>query len=170
MKKLLKNKTFWTVLIALTLVIGVSVKGAMAYFTTYVTAQGGYELTLGDEGQIEEDVKDMTKIVSIKNTGTQPEYVRVKVFYGSATGVTVTYEAGDGWTKGDDDYWYYDKVLAVGESTSVLNVKITADETVTPEFNVVVVQECTSVNADGTANWNNIEEKKVDSTNVGGGE
>lgn len=165
MKKLLKNKTFWTVLIALTLVVGVSVKGAMAYFTTYVTAKGGYALELGDEGQIEEEVKDMTKIVSVKNTGTQPEYVRVKVFFGSATGVTVTYEPTTGWSQHDDGYWYYSEVVQPGESTSVLNIKITADETVTPEFNVVVVQECSS-----SSDFAVIEDKKVDSQDVGGGE
>lgn len=169
MKKVCKNKTFWTVLIAFMLIVGVSVKSAMAYFTTYVTAKGGYELTLSDEGEIEEKVADMTKSISLKNTGEQPEYVRVKVFFGSQTGVSVEYSAESGWSQGDDGYWYYDEVLPVGGSTSILKVKLTADESVVPSFNVVVIQECTSVTKDGTADWSNVEERKIDEKNSEGG-
>lgn len=170
MKQLFKNRTFLTALIALVLVLGISAKSAMAYFTTYVKAQGGYTLTLGENSEIEEKVKDMTKSISIKNTGEQPEFVRVKVFYGSATGVTVTYNPSSGWSQGDDGYWYYDQALEVDESTSILEVKIEADSEKTSSFNVVVIQECTGITPEGTADWTHIEKHVEDENDVGGGE
>ena len=47
MKKKLNKKTLCLTAAALTLTAGLSVGSAMAYFTTYVTAQGGQELSLG---------------------------------------------------------------------------------------------------------------------------
>lgn len=46
MKKKLNKKTLCLTAAALTLTAGLSVGSAMAYFTTYVTAQGGQELSL----------------------------------------------------------------------------------------------------------------------------
>ncbi len=169
-KKFLKNKIFWLAMIAVVLVGSVSVQSAMAYFTTYVKAEGGYEITLGDETEIEEDVKDMTKSISIKNTGETDCYVRVKVFCGSQLNISYS-GAVDGsgnqyWTLDDDGYWYYKDILKVGESSEVLNAKIELPEDYKDTFNVIVVQECTPVQykEDGTAyaDWNAKIDTKTD--------
>jgi hypothetical protein len=168
--KLLKNKTFWLATIAVVLCASVSVPSAMAYFTTYVKAEGGYEITLGDETEIEEDVKDMTKSISIKNTGETDCYVRVKVFCGSELNITYSGAVDDSgnqyWTLDDDGYWYYKDILKVGSSSEVLNAKINLPEDYKDKFNVVVVQECTPVlyKEDGTAyaDWNAKVDTKTD--------
>ena len=48
MKKKLNKKTLCLTAAALTLTAGLSVGSAMAYFTTYVTAQGGDEFRLAN--------------------------------------------------------------------------------------------------------------------------
>lgn len=50
--KYIKNKTFWLGAAAIVLAGSVSVQSAMAYFTTYVKAKGGYEITLGSQTEI----------------------------------------------------------------------------------------------------------------------
>ena len=105
-KQYLKNKTLWLGTAAVILAGSVSVQSAMAYFTTYVKAKGGYEITLGSQTEIKEDVKDMTKEIKITNTGETDCYVRVKVFCGSQ--IEISYAGAvdeDGnayWTTGDD--------------------------------------------------------------------
>ena len=70
MKKKLNKKTLCLTAAALTLTAGLSVGSAMAYFTTYVTAQGGQELSLGFTEVIpDEEVSDWTKHIKIENTG-----------------------------------------------------------------------------------------------------
>lgn len=55
MKK--KTKVFWLTAAALVFLAGAAVPPAMAYFTTYVEAEGGYPITLGNETTIEEKLK-----------------------------------------------------------------------------------------------------------------
>ena len=50
MKK--KTKVFWLTAAALVFFAGAAVPPAMAYFTTYVEAEGGYPITLGNETKI----------------------------------------------------------------------------------------------------------------------
>ena len=47
MKK--KTKVFWLTAAALVFLAGAAVPPVMAYFTTYVEAEGGYPITLGNE-------------------------------------------------------------------------------------------------------------------------
>ncbi len=135
---------------------GVSIQGAMAYFTTYASAEGSQTLELGATTEIEEDFKDWTKEIKIQNTGDVDCYVRVKVFAGSQ--FTIDYSGyEDAWSKGEDDYWYYNDVVPVGGSTSALLATINLPSDFEEDFNVAVVQECTPVqyNEDGTpyADW-----------------
>lgn len=173
MKKLFKHKTFWLSLVALLLVVATTLDSALAYFTTYVSAEGGYEITLGTETEIEEDVEDMTKVIVLENTGEADCYVRVKLYIGSQLSITYSGAVDDNgnayWTKGDDDYWYYSEILAPGEKTEALYAEIVIPEELEIDsFNVVVIQECTSVQSyeDGTtyADWS----KKADTnTDIG---
>ena len=59
MKK--KTKVFWLTAAALVFLAGAAVPSAMAYFTTYVEAEGGYPITLGNETTIEEKVENIYK-------------------------------------------------------------------------------------------------------------
>ena len=59
MKK--KTKVFWLTAAALVFLAGAAVPPAMAYFTTYVEAEGGYPITLGNETTIEEKVENIIK-------------------------------------------------------------------------------------------------------------
>lgn len=172
--KFLKNKTFWLGVAAIVMAGSLTAQSAMAYFTTYVKAKGGYEITLGSETEIEEKVKDMTKEITISNTGKTDCYVRVKVFCGSQLDIkfsgAVDNKGNDYWTLGDDGYWYYKDVLPAGSKSEVLKAKIEVPEDYKDTFNVVVVQECTPVqyNADGTAvdpakaDWNVKVDTKTD--------
>ncbi len=167
---LFKNKTFWLAIVAGGLVCSISVPSAMAYFTTYVKAEGGYEITLGSETEIEEKVKDMTKEISLTNTGETDCYVRVKVFSGSQINMTYTSAVDDSgntyWTSNEDGYWYYKDILKVNRSTEILKAKIELSEDYKDSFNVIVVQECTPVqyHEDGTpyADWNAKVDTKTD--------
>ena len=99
--RFMKNKTFWLGAAAIVMAGSLTAQSAMAYFTTYVKAKGGYEITLGSETEIEEKVKDMTKEITISNTGKTDCYVRVKVFCGSQLDIKFSGAVND---KGED-YW-----------------------------------------------------------------
>lgn len=153
--KLLKKTRVLLVTAAAVLALAAGAQTAMAYFTTYATAKGGYTIHLGEKTSIDESFANWTKKVQIANTGSQPCFVRVKAFCGSQYTLTFT---GDGWTKGDDDYWYYNAVVPAGEKTGELDIAIgntPANEA--EDFNVIVVQEAAAVlyKADGTpyADW-----------------
>lgn len=170
MKKYIQTKTCWLTAAAVVLVLCLSAREAMAYFTTYVKAEGGYEITLGNETEVQENVKDMTKEITISNTGATDCYVRVKVFCGSQLEIEYAGAVDDQgnayWTKGDDGYWYYRDILPVHGQSEVLQAKIRLPEEYTDSFNVIVVQECTSVRykEDGTpyADWEAKADTKTD--------
>lgn len=152
---------------ALIMAGSMSLKGISAYFTTYVSAGGSQIVRMGAETEIEEDVSNMTKHISIVNTSqTNDCYVRVKVFNSSELEISYAEENDSGnknlWTYSEEDgYWYYGPILAPGESTEILNAKIILPEGFDRDsFNVIVIQECTPViyDKDGnpTADWNTV--------------
>ena len=162
MKKKLNKKTLCLTAAALTLTAGLSVGSAMAYFTTYVTAQGGQELSLGFTEVIpDEEVSDWTKHIKIENTGDYECYVRVKVFAGSQyqEGLVYSDESGK-WTPGDDGYYYYSDVIAPGAKSEELLVKI-SNMNLPKDFNVIV-SECTPVILDAEGNPSADWTKKAD--------
>lgn len=142
-------------LAALTLVAAAGAQDSMAYFTTYVTAGGSEIVRLGAQTEIQEDVSNMTKHVSIQNVSqTNDCFVRVKAFCGSDLTLTYTDTSGKGdWYDGKDGYWYYRPIVPAGGSTAVLDVKINLPAGFNKdEFNVVVIQECTPVIYDEAGN------------------
>lgn len=154
--RMLKKTRVLLVTAAAVLALAAGAQSALAYFTTYATAKGGYTIRLGEKTSLEEQFADWTKKITVANTGSQPCYVRVKAFCGSQ--YTLTF-AGDGWTEGTDGYWYYNAVVPAGEKSGELDIAIGS----TPvgeaaDFNVIVVQEAAAVRyrADGTpyADWN----------------
>ena len=69
---------------ALGMTAALTIESSMAYFTTYVSAGGSMTVSLGAQTTIHEDqVTDMTKHISVKNTSDSNEcFVRVKIFCG----------------------------------------------------------------------------------------
>jgi hypothetical protein len=158
--------------VSATLIIASSIGSAFAYFSTYERALGGYVVHLGDYEEITEDFQDWTKkvVVTNKTNSTESVFVRVKAFAGQS--VDLIYSADADWTPGADGYYYYGKVLAPGETSSQIDVKIAnIPQTVDPKsFNVVVVYEAAPAKyqPDGTAipDW----DQKFDVTYEQGGD
>lgn len=157
MKRLIKKKMFVLSAAALVMVGSLKLSGAMAYFTTSVTAKGGHPVTMGSETTIKERFANWTKHITIQNTGDAACWVRVKVFAGSQFELQYSDENGK-WSLGPDGYWYYSDIVLVGADTGELMAKITVPEEYKDSFDVVVIQECTPVlhNEDGSAyaDWN----------------
>ena len=132
------------VCIVLALVV-LSTTAAYAYFTDYEEAKGGAKINLKGQTVLTEPEADSShKVIQVQNTGETDVIVRVQVF-----GEGLSYpEQQDGWTDGEDGFWYYDSILKRGESTNTLTVNI--DNTSGHDFDVVVVHESARVVYDGT--------------------
>ncbi|MBR1780155.1 MAG: hypothetical protein IJ751_01970 [Oscillospiraceae bacterium] len=174
----MKKKNIVLVALALVLVLTATVGSALAYFTTYVSAQGRIPIRLGTTTTIDEpDVTEFTKHVYITNTGAAACYVRARGF--SASEYPLTY-SGEGWSDGGDGWWYYDSILpgvdpndesAVPARTTELLVAIgnvPADEADVDAFNVVVVYESApaALDSSGEVVWN--QSAIVDNDGEGG--
>jgi hypothetical protein len=137
--------------VGMLLVSGLSVPQSLAYFTTYVTAEGGYTLHLGSTNtEIQEDYYEGSKHIQIENQGEKDCYVRAKAFGGQM--VTLSY-SGEGWMEGADGYWYYSEIVPAGGMTKELVVTIQPKDGLKQDYDVIVVQECAPVLYDenGTA-------------------
>ncbi len=148
---------------ALILTAGVAVGGVMAYFTTYVTAKGGYTVELGfTKTEIEEEVEYGKKVITLSNTGDYDCYVRLKALTGDAYKDSLVYsepEDAGNWTPGADGYYYYNSIVPPLETTSQLVVRFAFPQDKEPtDFNVIIIQECTPVLYDEYgapyADWN----------------
>lgn len=138
-----------------------SVGSAMAYFTSYSTAEVSVKINMGfTETVPHEEVDSGGKHVTIENTGDYDCFVRVKAF----APVELTYSAPDGgWSEGEGGYWYYDEILPAGQTTTKeLNItyEFPEGEEKPEEFNVIVIQECSPVlydeNGNPYADWNRV--------------
>ncbi len=145
----MKNRKYYPGVLALAAAFTVASAGigtAWSYFTTYAEAAGGYTIRLGDRTEIREDFSDWTKHVTIDNQeSSEPVYIRVRAFCGSQ--YTIVY-SGEGWTLGDDGYYYYDRIVDGGGKTATLDLKIEGipeDPETMESFNVVVIYESTPV-------------------------
>ncbi len=151
----LRKKSVWLAMVAIILCLGAGVGSAMAYFTTYARAEGGYTIKLGDRTEFREEFSDWTKhVVVTSNPDSQPVYVRARAFSGSDYVLEYSDESGM-WTPGEDGYYYYNGILAGGESTPELLVHISGipeDAEAGDSFNVVVIYETTPVLYDENGN------------------
>ena len=168
MDKNWKKSTLCLAAAALLLTMGAGSGRAMAYFTTYALASGGGTLLLGvPTTEINEEVINGTKQVTIRNIGDCDCYVRVRAF--AADAYTVEYRYSQNWTSGTDGYFYYGPILTPkdteGSETDRFDVEISAvnqapeeDSLLPADFNVIVVQEYTPVLYDEEGNpyadWN----------------
>lgn len=143
-------KTICLASVVLTLVAGVAVESAMAYFTTYVTAKGGYTVELGfTRTEITEMVEYGKKVITLTNTGDYDCYVRLKALTGDAYKDSLVYSEPDGagkWIPGVDGYYYFNDIVAPQGTSTELEVKFAFPEGKEPtSFNVIIIQECTPV-------------------------
>ncbi len=148
----MRKRNVILVILVLALIMCASIQPAIAYFTTYVSAKGGYKVTVGDTTKIHEKIIGQNKEVVIhSDTDSAPVFIRAKVLY---TGKNEPAVSGDNWTKNDDGYYYYNNILKGGGDTSTLTV--TMHDLVTGEeatkdlndgdsFSVVVIYESTPV-------------------------
>ena len=94
MKKKRKGAILLPAALALALAAGTRVPDALAYFTSYASAEGRVQVDLTfSETETEDDVSDWTKHISVINTGTVPCYVRVKVLVSEKYGKYVSYSS-----------------------------------------------------------------------------
>ena len=169
------SKRKWLLaLLTFALIISASIQPAIAYFTSFVRAVGGFEVTVGDTTTIEEQYSDWKKEITIRNKdGSAPVFIRAKVIYtglDEKEGFEVSFEDGEnaGWSDGGDGYYYYGTSssakgltpLKGGESTKTLTVEITnipEKPTEGDSFSVTVIYESTPVRYDEagnvTVNW-----------------
>ena len=96
--------------------------------------ENGYEPVSGEI----QNISDIKSNVQIKNTGDTDAYIRVAVVvnWASADGscvwaqkpadddYTITYNLGNGWVKGSDDYWYYTKSVPPTDGSNLTDILI----------------------------------------------
>ena len=147
----MRKKVLLAAAVAICLAVGTS--GTLAYFTSENTAHnvitsGGVNIEVVEKTQDKngalvdfpkEGMKgvmpgtDVSKIVSVKNTGESEAWIRVQVeskikaadgadlpLTIEKVGSVMTYTVGGGWSLGEDGYYYYTKPVAAGETTDIL--------------------------------------------------
>lgn len=167
----MKRKSFLLSILALILIACAVIHPALAYFTANDNADGSIPLYFGRWTEISEKVQDLTKSVTITNTGgkkpelADPVWIRAKAYIGDYFQNCMTV-SGAGWSQGTDGYWYYETPVLVGDSTSVLKVELKElptnvdKEYLLKQIAVGVVYESTTAyyDEDGVsfkpANWN----------------
>ena len=165
----MKKRTLILAVLAVVLVLSASIGSAVAYFTTYATARGGYVIHLGGRTEIEEDIVNNRKTVRIFNRaqsdediGKYPVFVRVKAFTDSDGTLDYSANAGSLWQPKNDGYWYYQKPLYAGTAAhsegAVTDPAFTVDISLNralkegEELDVIVVYDSVAAvfNADGS--------------------
>lgn len=135
---------------------------AYAYLTSRAETSGYAYLDTGTpRTSLGDEVANWEKKVTVTNTGTSDCRVRAKILVPEKYLDYISYtQTGSGWRLDADGYWYYDKDLAPGASTTVLSAKIDSERFTKDftkdgalDFNVVVVHEYARVQANGTVDW-----------------
>lgn len=172
MKKVLgfvKSNRLMALTLAMTVLFGMSVgvREATAYLTSRAATSGYVALNLTDTWtDLDEEVANWEKRITIMNDGEGACKIRVKLFVAQKYEPYVTYASDNaGWTLESDGYWYYSEVLEPGEKAPVLLAKIDSAkfsqsfiEAGTEDFNIIVVHEYARVQYDNLGrafvDWN----------------
>ncbi len=184
------KKKLFSIALAASLAAIAVVSSSLAYFVdkeekTNTFTVGNVDIILTEPRWDAEGCKEASKAYpgeslkkdpTVTNTGANPCFVRMKVegldCLGDAGMITyktdnVPNKLGDNWVKGEDGYFYYHKVLAVGATTDAL-----FDQIVIPtglkngdaetEFNVVVKAEAVQAQGAKDPNWAAVEGMTVE--------
>lgn len=158
----MKRKPIFLAMLALALILCGSVGSAVAYFTTYADAKGGYVIRLREETEIEEEYGQAQKKVTISNkAGSSPVFVRAKAFCGES--YTLTYTPGASWSQAvpgldnPEGYWFYLLPVEGGGATQPLTIHVDdvlldEDVKIGDTVNVAVVYESTPAVYDAAGN------------------
>ena len=155
----MKKRTLLLAVLAVVLVLSSGIGSAIAYFTTYATARGGYVIHLGGKTEIKERIVENSKIISIRNNPEKPEdvgkypvFVRVKAFTDS-DGVlddssNALYPGNPDalWEQDGENCWRYRKAVYAGEETEpAFTIDVSSSRKLKPEetmiLDVIVVYE-----------------------------
>lgn len=106
--------------------------------------------------EVEEELHGLDKTIAVKNTGKVAAFVRVQLIYPDPNymdgKVSISVEAGEGWVKGQDNWYYYLEPIAPDAVTPTIQVKVeVGDKDNLRPFDIVVIQQCAKVerNAEG---------------------
>lgn len=171
---------------AVVICLTIAVSGTLAYFTFEDTAHnvitsGGVSIEVvektksTDGAELEDFPKEgitgvmpgteVSKIVSVRNTGNSEAWVRVKVDAtitpAEAEGEeklpsdVMTYTVSGDWTHGTDGYYYYNNKVPAGESTSILFDTVKFDPEMGNEYqncraNIVISAQAVQTANNGT--------------------
>ena len=150
-----KLKKWILPLLAAAMLLTAALPSALAYFTTYTRAKGGYTIRLGSTTTIDEEVTGTQKILVISNTEGADVFVRARGYVGLDSGYELNY-SGSGWTGPDENGWcYYGPAVPAGGGSnpltvSVSNIPVNPDEG--DSFNVIVIYEATPARYDADGN------------------
>ena len=140
----MNKKKMVTVCLIVALMAVFAIGGSLAYFTDTEVKDntftvGNVDIQLTEPNWVSSGSVDapevypgepLAKDPTVKNNGANPCFVRIQVTgldcLGEDAGM-ITYRTdyvdnklGENWVKGTDGYYYYNKVLAVGETTDAL--------------------------------------------------
>ncbi len=153
----MKKRHILLTILAVIFVLSSSIGTAIAYFTTFVTAKGGYVVHLGNQTKITENYSSGKKVLSVTNTGAEgkyPVFVRVRAFAGSdyeleAVDTTGKWILDRGFGQDTEGkYWYYKDELVGNATSEELTINITYKDKDKEwkdgaERNIIVVYEST---------------------------
>lgn len=168
---------------AVVICLTIAVSGTLAYFTFEdtvhnVITSGGVSIEVvektksTDGAELEDFPKEgitgvmpgteVSKIVSVRNTGNSEAWVRVKVDAtiksaegeGKLPSDVMTYTVSEGWTE-KDGYYYYNNKVPAGESTSILFDTVKFDPEMGNEYqnckaNIVISAQAVQTANNGT--------------------
>ena len=147
---------------AVVLVLAALAAPAYAYFTDTLLVSGKQKIELGYDSEVTENLDDNgNKTISLKNTGKTDIMVRVMLFGAvDREGVSVSVSGEENWkcTEGqgsDQQVWFYDKVLAPGETSSLLKVDVSVSDTTKTnpyQFDITVVGQTSPAAYDENGN------------------
>lgn len=140
--------------LAALVIAGARMTPSWAYFTANSEADGSHPIRVQPSTTILEGMEDGSKQIRIANNedSAVAVFTRVRIFANEKYLAAGT-PSGEGWTKGNDGYWYYTAgAIAPGESTNTLEVKVEwplfddqgeAIDHTGENFNIIVVYEAT---------------------------
>ena len=146
----MKKKTLFLAVLAVVLVLSSGIGTALAYFSTFADARGGYVIHLESRTEIEEKVTAATKTVTITNLaeteadiGQNPVFVRLRATTDSDGTLDYSKNTSAVWQQ-SGSYWYYTQPIKSGEATDpafVIDVKLNRELKEGEVLDVVVTYE-----------------------------